>query len=120
MATADLASSKALPFCKDCGTVLDLSADDDYASCNACGKSREMADFELQVTRSYSHPFAFQKPKYNTMKVGKTKGATINEKCPSCGHPEMMFRTMQLRSVDEGQTVFYDCEKCKFSFSVNS
>ena len=30
------------------------------------------------------------------------------------------FYTMQLRSADEGQTVFYECLKCKFTFSQNN
>lgn len=46
--------------------------------------------------------------------------ARINEECPRCSHPEMLFHTAQLRSADEGQTIFYNCERCGHSFSVNS
>jgi DNA-directed RNA polymerase subunit M/transcription elongation factor TFIIS len=38
----------------------------------------------------------------------------IDEKCPKCGHGKMYFYTMQLRSVDEGSTVFYECVKCAY------
>ena len=48
------------------------------------------------------------------------KHATIEEPCPKCGHPELYFYTMQLRSVDEGQTVFYECPKCQHKYSVNN
>jgi DNA-directed RNA polymerase I subunit RPA12 len=50
------------------------------------------------------------------------KHATIAEPCPKCGNPEMFFYTMQLRSVDEGSTVFYECPivRCGNKFSVNN
>ncbi|KAJ1497807.1 DNA-directed RNA polymerase I core subunit rpa12 [Coelomomyces lativittatus] len=50
----------------------------------------------------------------------KPQAATINEKCPKCLNPQMNFHTLQLRSVDEGQTVFYSCEKCGHTFSLNN
>ena len=48
--------------------------------------------------------------------------ATVAEECPNpaCRAPTMRFYTMQLRSADEGQTCFYDCEKCGYKFSVNT
>ena len=44
----------------------------------------------------------------------------MTEKCPSCGNDQMTFHTLQLRSADEGQTVFYTCTKCKYKYSINS
>lgn len=37
------------------------------------------------------------------------EGATIKEKCPKCGTEEMQYHVLQLRSADEGATVFYTC-----------
>lgn len=40
--------------------------------------------------------------------------------CPKCSHKELFFRTAQLRSADEGQTVFYECCKCSYTWSFHS
>jgi len=44
----------------------------------------------------------------------------VEEECPECKNPRMSFYTMQMRSVDEGQTVFYECLKCGYVFSTNT
>jgi DNA-directed RNA polymerase I subunit RPA12 len=46
--------------------------------------------------------------------------ATVDEPCPKCGHQGLEFYTLQLRSADEGQTVFYECPSCKAKWSQNN
>ena len=46
--------------------------------------------------------------------------ATIEETCPKCNYHEMTFFTLQLRSVDEGSTVFYECEKCGYKYNQDN
>lgn len=46
--------------------------------------------------------------------------ATVDEPCPKCGHQGLEFYTLQLRSADEGQTVFYECPSCKHKWSQNN
>lgn len=46
--------------------------------------------------------------------------ATVEEPCPKCKHPILEYYTMQLRSADEGQTVFYECRKCDYRYSTNN
>lgn len=40
-------------------------------------------------------------------------GPIAERRCSSCGHNLMSYAAIQLRSADEGQTVFYTCLKCK-------
>ncbi|KAH8298711.1 hypothetical protein KR018_007896 [Drosophila ironensis] len=41
-------------------------------------------------------------------------GPVVERKCPKCNHEKMSYATLQLRSADEGQTVFFTCLKCKW------
>ena len=40
-------------------------------------------------------------------------GCVVERKCPHCKNDKMSYTTLQLRSADEGQTVFYTCTRCK-------
>ena len=51
---------------------------------------------------------------------GPANKATVAENCPECNHGLAEFYTMQLRSADEGQTVFYKCLACAHKWSVNN
>jgi DNA-directed RNA polymerase subunit M/transcription elongation factor TFIIS len=46
--------------------------------------------------------------------------ALVSEECQKCKNPKMYFWTQQLRSADEGQTIFYECPKCGNRLSLNS
>lgn len=48
------------------------------------------------------------------------EGAVVDRKCPHCGNEKMSYTALQLRSADEGQTIFYTCTECKFKESENS
>lgn len=48
------------------------------------------------------------------------EGPIVDRRCPKCGNERMSYATLQLRSADEGQTVFYTCTKCKFKETENS
>lgn len=47
-------------------------------------------------------------------------GPVVDRRCPRCGHERMSYAAIQLRSADEGQTVFFTCLKCKFKENENS
>ncbi len=41
-------------------------------------------------------------------------GPIAEKTCKKCGFNQMAYATVQLRSADEGQTVFYTCMKCRY------
>lgn len=61
-----------------------------------------------------------QLPEPDAEDAATRQRATVDEYCPKCNHFGLEFYTMQLRSADEGQTVFYECPKCFHKYSQNN
>ncbi|KAJ3037098.1 DNA-directed RNA polymerase I core subunit rpa12 [Rhizophlyctis rosea] len=120
-----------LVFCPDCGSLLDPpSGMTPNVTCETCGGAVLSEAFESIEVVTKSRPGAFpdrptveKEDKEDGAEDGASHlrdGATIKEKCPKCDAPEMVFHTAQLRSADEGQTIFYTCVKCGYKYRVNS
>ena len=76
---------------------------------------------EVGVMPSWAKSEAEQEiDRLRALNATKSTKSTVDEKCLKCGAETVEFYTMQLRSVDEGATVFYDCPKCKFTWSLNN
>ena len=45
--------------------------------------------------------------------VEENEGPVVDRVCPKCFNDKMSYATLQLRSADEGQTVFFTCTKCQ-------
>jgi len=110
--------SKGL-FCPDCMSILDLPDTTDIISCFDC-------PFRITVAEMKQSD-QVQNKNYDTREAAKASGlnptmrrATVEEPCPNCEYHQLRFYTMQMRSVDEGQTVFYECEKCGHTYSTNT
>ena len=45
---------------------------------------------------------------------------TMEQECEKCDNNQMYFTSRQTRSVDEGQTVYYECTACGHTFAQNT
>eukprot|EP01102_Stenamoeba_stenopodia_P019335 TRINITY_DN7280_c0_g1_i1.p2 TRINITY_DN7280_c0_g1~~TRINITY_DN7280_c0_g1_i1.p2 ORF type:complete len:140 (+),score=38.94 TRINITY_DN7280_c0_g1_i1:119-538(+) len=107
-------------FCPDCGSLFPLPTESGNVICDICGFKRGHEELAAQVVVTRSKMIRAYKAEKDKTEDDESHGATINEECPQCGYNEMYFTTAQLRSADEGQTVFYECISCGFKFSVNT
>lgn len=107
-------------FCNQCGTILN-PPQNDMIKCTFCPFKQRVDEGAMKEIVTVSLPT--QRPEWLDVEVEQEvteKHATIEEPCPKCNYHELYFYTMQLRSVDEGSTVFYECPKCAYKFSVNN
>mmetsp|Transcript_20482 Transcript_20482/g.40980 ORF Transcript_20482/g.40980 Transcript_20482/m.40980 type:complete len:135 (+) Transcript_20482:221-625(+) len=115
------------PFCPSCGTHVNFSSTGEL-HCPACGLDANLRDMPSDVTSKSSSSKNTVQPVWaksneEQQRMRDASGlnrATVDEPCPKCDAPEVTFYTLQLRSVDEGQTVFYDCPQCNYTWSVNN
>eukprot|EP01104_Vermistella_antarctica_P013504 TRINITY_DN4096_c1_g1_i1.p1 TRINITY_DN4096_c1_g1~~TRINITY_DN4096_c1_g1_i1.p1 ORF type:complete len:130 (-),score=22.47 TRINITY_DN4096_c1_g1_i1:258-647(-) len=112
-------------FCPVCGSLLDLPVASSI-QCAVCEWSCASEDLQDSVKITKSKPKLGDAPGKQTVtakekrNLEKQQQAKVEEECPACGHSWMYFRTAQLRSVDEGQTVFYECPRCGHTYSINN
>lgn len=112
-----------IAFCSACGALLpNIPEKGNSIRCRACQYDSPVDNFLGHET---CYTVVFNK-RENAASKRKAKdeeedeGPTIERKCPKCGHDKMSYAALQLRSADEGQTVFFTCLKCKFKESENS
>eukprot|EP00792_Barthelona_sp_PAP020_P005661 TRINITY_DN2748_c0_g2_i1.p1 TRINITY_DN2748_c0_g2~~TRINITY_DN2748_c0_g2_i1.p1 ORF type:complete len:118 (+),score=42.88 TRINITY_DN2748_c0_g2_i1:34-354(+) len=106
-----------MKFCPYCSMMLEFQASG-ILQCSLCSHSVPLdvlEDFEVKT-----HSTKQKQLLANDDRHSLEEDAVVDEICPKCGHDKQSFRTAQLRSADEGQTVFYTCLKCGFKHSVNN
>lgn len=64
------------------------------------------------VVHFNSKPPHVSKKSVNNKDTSSAEGPVIERVCVKCGNDKMSYATLQLRSADEGQTVFFTCTKC--------
>jgi len=122
--------SSSAVFCPHCHTLLSTPDDRGLMVCAVCSTKVKFdptifQDKDAVHSTKYGKGGSYQSiiaaaAADKKKAPAKTKRATVKEDCPKCGHPELRFYTMQLRSVDEGQTVFYECPNCEHTWSINN
>lgn len=111
-------------FCPVCGSILPPLNTVGFVACYNCKSEFPPDVFGSQVVEytihfnSYNPEKLFDKTK--SYSDDEAEGPVVERKCPKCGNMQMSYATLQLRSADEGQTVFFTCIKCKFKESENS
>uniref|UniRef100_A0A7S0WT88 DNA-directed RNA polymerase subunit n=1 Tax=Chlamydomonas leiostraca TaxID=1034604 RepID=A0A7S0WT88_9CHLO len=124
-----MATKKDHLFCPVSGYLLELDAKRGAAVCTVSGFRRDLSELtNVSIVshtdmEDYRRRFNLEPLVRSTEDEELAKGrkrATVDEPCPKCKHPQMEFYTMQLRSADEGQTVFYECPNCGHKYSQNT
>mmetsp|Transcript_1830 Transcript_1830/g.4059 ORF Transcript_1830/g.4059 Transcript_1830/m.4059 type:complete len:120 (+) Transcript_1830:236-595(+) len=116
------------PFCPGCHNTLSVDGSG-AVRCSICHYSTNLSQYSKEdlpsrttTSADRSVPlWAKSDEEQAALKnQGEPKRMVVEEPCPKCGAPEVGFYTLQLRSVDEGQTVFYECPQCSYTWSVNN
>ncbi|KAA0193887.1 hypothetical protein HAZT_HAZT008010 [Hyalella azteca] len=116
-------------FCSSCGTIINTTNPQLPKNCVACEHPIDTAAIIGRVKKytliltPWDYYLGSKKAKKAAMlqsQEGPGGPTDESRNCSKCGHRGMQYTTAQLRSADEGQTVFYFCVKCKHREMENS
>ncbi|XP_029022749.1 DNA-directed RNA polymerase I subunit RPA12 isoform X2 [Betta splendens] len=111
-----------LNFCPECGNVLPLPATQDTVRCPRCSFSIPVGEFtgqEMQSTVMFN-PVEQSPVTLEHEEDYELKGPVIDRHCSRCNKEGMIYHTRQMRSADEGQTVFFTCIHCRYQEKEDS
>ena len=117
-------------FCTRCQSIMSIPNESGKMECKNCQYTSQYNPSLYKNTIIYSKLIETKlKARHDEMSLNNNKKDTlvqkrsvINEPCPneSCNSTFLEFYTRQMRSVDEGQTVFYECKQCGHTFSTDT
>ncbi|MBN3294111.1 RPA12 polymerase, partial [Polypterus senegalus] len=109
-------------FCPECGTVLPLPGFENVVKCPRCQFSIDVREFESFTVKSSFTFNSLEASSVSAEIVGgeELKGPVTDRKCARCGNEGMVYHTRQMRSADEGQTVFFTCTRCRYQEKEDS
>nr|SVE75543.1 EOG090X0LKA [Daphnia dolichocephala] len=110
-------------FCPKCGAILPILGAKGGLVCIVCKFEIDIEVME-EVVVKYSIEFNNRRDYIEEQQLkhaqSKSDGPLVERKCPKCGNDTMSYASLQLRSADEGQTIFYTCTKCQHKETENS
>ncbi|KAK4574689.1 DNA-directed RNA polymerase I core subunit rpa12 [Recurvomyces mirabilis] len=122
-----MATIGSLVFCTDCGSLLEPNTGRKaYILCDVCGVQNKDTSSKVVVTTSKPSAFPstlrtkLRSDVQEVTEAERQNDATIQETCAKCGCEEVRYYTQQLRSADEGSTVFYTCPQCGHKWNTNN
>lgn len=116
-------SSNMWPFCPNCHNTLAVDASG-TVRCSICNHTTNLSTYSAselpsRTTTSADRPMPLwaksDEEQAALRNLSEPKRMVVEEPCIKCDAKEVGFYTVQLRSVDEGQTVFYECPKCNYT-----
>ena len=115
-------------FCQKCGDYKEIPLVDTTVNCQRCEISTNIKDIDFnfhEESKTYNKEKSWTKTTASTQQIKKDtekEQKTIEQKCinPKCDSNLCFYTARQLRSADEGQTIFYHCVKCGERFTLNT
>ncbi|KAM8840168.1 DNA-directed RNA polymerase I subunit RPA12 isoform 1-T2 [Spinachia spinachia] len=109
-------------FCSQCGNVLPLPGIQDVVRCPRCSFCIPGTEFSGREIRStvVLNPEKQSSVALKDEEDAELKGPVIDRRCPRCNKEGMVYHTRQMRSADEGQTVFFTCIHCRYQEKEDS
>uniref|UniRef100_A0A672H6X0 DNA-directed RNA polymerase subunit n=1 Tax=Salarias fasciatus TaxID=181472 RepID=A0A672H6X0_SALFA len=109
-----------LKFCPECGNVLPPSPQVLLKErVPPCVCSPEFSGQEIRSTVTFN-PEEQSSAVLEEERDSELKGPVIDRRCSRCHREGMIYHTRQMRSADEGQTVFFTCVHCRFQEKEDS
>ncbi|XP_063729212.1 DNA-directed RNA polymerase I subunit RPA12-like [Symsagittifera roscoffensis] len=101
-------------FCRNCGVFLNTARmlQERRFSCIGCKVAVDQAKI-LSPVQTSKIEFKAKEEVTKGPKKASNEDALTDRTCGNCGNKQMAYKTMQTRSADEGQTVFFYCLECK-------
>ncbi|XP_072531980.1 DNA-directed RNA polymerase I subunit RPA12 [Salminus brasiliensis] len=102
-------------FCPECGNILPIPGIKDTITCPRCSFNIPVCEFAGQVIKSsvVFNPLVQSSSTTDSEEDSELKGPVVDRRCSRCNKEGMVYHTRQMRSADEGQTVFFTCIHCR-------